>query len=398
MLRTHLSVFFSGLIACLFFLPGILSAAIVWELYDVSSKATLGTYDSYTQCDIARSSRNMAGGNTSCRSVNTPITPGESSLSNMQTELEDALGESARVNLISEQQKTSGDTDLKSDTPSSSSSSYELLEPSLIGGTETTNASNYFETIYVYAIGAAGVLAVLMFAIGGIQYMFGGANPASKSKGVAHMSNAVWGIILALSAYLILNTINPDLVDLQVTLPEASIDAEEGEDYDAEAPTEAAGYSPTETNSSGGGSCGGMVVTSAVQTQCSLASSALSSMLSCMHARGVTATVTSLTSSRVGSDLSASRACCGNASCVHATNSCHYGCEYGSFAGEPGYSHAVDIAINGMSQTEWCAIASAAKSCGSGTIWGPADACSGAVKYWEGHGTHLHVSTRSCNH
>ncbi|NTV22738.1 MAG: lytic transglycosylase domain-containing protein [Candidatus Yonathbacteria bacterium] len=122
--------------------------------------------------------------------------------------------------------KETGSIPLKSDTPSSSSSSYELLEPSLIGGTETTNASNYFETIYVYAIGAAGVLAVLMFAIGGIQYMFGGANPASKSKGVAHMSNAVWGIILALSAYLILNTINPDLVDLQVTLPEASIDAE----------------------------------------------------------------------------------------------------------------------------------------------------------------------------
>ncbi|NTV44395.1 MAG: lytic transglycosylase domain-containing protein [Candidatus Yonathbacteria bacterium] len=99
---------------------------------------------------------------------------------------------------------------------------YILLEPSVVGGQESMNASDYFSNIYTVAIASAGVLAVLMFAIGGIQYMFSGAGGA-KSNGRTKMVNAVFGIILALAAWLILNTINADLVDLNVNLPDALV-------------------------------------------------------------------------------------------------------------------------------------------------------------------------------
>ncbi|NTV44397.1 MAG: hypothetical protein HGA67_01725 [Candidatus Yonathbacteria bacterium] len=99
---------------------------------------------------------------------------------------------------------------------------YTLLEPSVVGGQASMNASDYFSNIYTVAIASAGVLAVLMFAIGGIQYMFSGAGGA-KSNGRTKMVNAVFGIILALAAWLILNTINPDLVNLGMTLPDATV-------------------------------------------------------------------------------------------------------------------------------------------------------------------------------
>ena len=272
-------------------------------------------------------------------------------------------------------------------------SQYTLLEPSIVGGQTSVDAGTYLSTLYTYAIGVAGVLAVIMFAIGGIHYMF----PGKESKGKEFMTNAVFGIILALAAYLILNTINPDILKSNISLPTGTTTAvapppvQEDDDYEAGAPT---------TPVSGtAGSCGGMNVS--VPSQCALASSELNGILSCMKGKGITATVTSVTSQSVGGNLTASQACCGTASCTHSTNSCHYGCPAtlsGSWQGEKGYSHAVDIGINGMSQSSWCAIATVAKSCGAGMIWGPADACSGAVKYYSGHGTHLHISTRSCNH
>jgi hypothetical protein len=100
-------------------------------------------------------------------------------------------------------------------------STYTLLEPSIVGGQTSVDAGTYLSTLYTYAIGVAGVLAVIMFAIGGIHYMF----PGKESKGKEFMTNAVFGIILALAAYLILNTINPDILKSNISLPTATVTA-----------------------------------------------------------------------------------------------------------------------------------------------------------------------------
>ena len=94
-------------------------------------------------------------------------------------------------------------------------SAYEALEslPNLTGE-ETTSLGGYLSNIYALGIGLAGVLAVLMIVIGGIQYIGSGMSPSGKSDAKDRITNAVLGLLLALLSWLILNTIDPNLVSL----------------------------------------------------------------------------------------------------------------------------------------------------------------------------------------
>ena len=49
---------------------------------------------------------------------------------------------------------------------------YELLEPINIKGADSSvSLSGYLETIFAFGISLAGILAVLMIVIGGIEYI-----------------------------------------------------------------------------------------------------------------------------------------------------------------------------------------------------------------------------------
>jgi hypothetical protein len=98
---------------------------------------------------------------------------------------------------------------------------YTMLEPSLVGqdAGSTIDAVSYLSAIYKYGIGVAGGLAVIIFAIGGIYYMF----PGQETKGKEFMKRAVQGVLIALGAYLLLNTINFHLLDMNVSLPTAGV-------------------------------------------------------------------------------------------------------------------------------------------------------------------------------
>ena len=63
--------------------------------------------------------------------------------------------------------------------------------------------------LYVYGVGLVAIIAVIMLVIGGVQYMVAGEKDPSSAK--ESIRNAIWGLILALTSYLILYTINPDL-------------------------------------------------------------------------------------------------------------------------------------------------------------------------------------------
>ncbi len=71
---------------------------------------------------------------------------------------------------------------------------------------------NYVNAIFKIGIGLAGVFAVLMIVIGGVQYIGGAANPSARSEAKGKITNAIFGLLLALSAWLILYIINPDLL------------------------------------------------------------------------------------------------------------------------------------------------------------------------------------------
>jgi len=69
----------------------------------------------------------------------------------------------------------------------------------------------YITGVYQFLIGFSITIAIIMLMVGGVQYMLGGGVPAQIQKAKGRMKNAVIGLILLLSTYLILYTTNPDL-------------------------------------------------------------------------------------------------------------------------------------------------------------------------------------------
>jgi len=86
---------------------------------------------------------------------------------------------------------------------------------------EKTDLATYIVTIYKFGIWTIGIAALLMITLGGIMYVTSAGNNSSMQKAKGIISDALIGVIMALSSWLILYTINPDL--LKVKLPDASM-------------------------------------------------------------------------------------------------------------------------------------------------------------------------------
>lgn len=69
--------------------------------------------------------------------------------------------------------------------------------------------------IYVWSLGVGALLALLMTVIGGYYYMTAHGNAEQSAKGVEMIWGSVIGLALLFGAYLLLRTINPDLVDFK---------------------------------------------------------------------------------------------------------------------------------------------------------------------------------------
>lgn len=111
---------------------------------------------------------------------------------------------------------------------------YCLLAP--IGGKSViTNAElpDYFNLVYKIGIGIAGVLAVIMLVFGGIQYMSTDAL-SGKSDGKDKMTRAILGLILALGSFVILNTVNPQLLDFTFNIDKLNIEVESDTPHSAD--------------------------------------------------------------------------------------------------------------------------------------------------------------------
>jgi hypothetical protein len=80
--------------------------------------------------------------------------------------------------------------------------------------------------VFNLLISLAAVFAVLMIVIGGFQYMSTDAIQG-KSAGRERIKNAIFGLILVLGAYLILYTINPKLLELNLSVDSVTV-AQEG--------------------------------------------------------------------------------------------------------------------------------------------------------------------------
>ena len=161
-------------------------------------------------------------------------------------------------------------------------SGYVLLEPlpGLINieNTGPSGFADYLNKIFAVVIGVAGLLAVLMLVINGIQYMMTDS-VFQKGEAKSGIGNALLGLFLALGAFVILNTINPDLVNLNLRVEKVSIDINDMPmivgprgsalgDYIVGAPWPPTGTTPSENEARNKLSAAGITVTSSTNTIC----------------------------------------------------------------------------------------------------------------------------------
>ena len=91
-----------------------------------------------------------------------------------------------------------------------------VAEISIGGKSKFKDMGDYVATVYNYVLGIASIMAVVIIIIAGIQWIVSAGNSETISSAKKRISGALIGLVLAYGSYLILNTINPNLVKLRL--------------------------------------------------------------------------------------------------------------------------------------------------------------------------------------
>lgn len=100
---------------------------------------------------------------------------------------------------------------------------YTLLEPSILidqNGTQPPTEyglGGYLKTLYLLMFVLIISATVFYFIIGGLEYITSDI-PGIKLDGKSKIWKALLGLGIALTSYLILNLINPDLLNINLIL------------------------------------------------------------------------------------------------------------------------------------------------------------------------------------
>lgn len=99
---------------------------------------------------------------------------------------------------------------------------YTLLAPfgNILSG--TVSLSSYLQGIFQVTIGIGGVLAVIMLVKCGIE-LVGSTSPSAKSAAKECIGGAILGVFLGVASWVILNTINSDLLKNELTLGDIAV-------------------------------------------------------------------------------------------------------------------------------------------------------------------------------
>lgn len=87
--------------------------------------------------------------------------------------------------------------------------------PGVIDAEAAKDPSKFFNGMFTFGISIAGFLAVLMIAVGGIQYMSTDA-VSGKTEGKDRITYAIMGLLLVLFSWVLLNQINPNILNLDI--------------------------------------------------------------------------------------------------------------------------------------------------------------------------------------
>lgn len=95
-------------------------------------------------------------------------------------------------------------------------SGITVTEIAFGGKKEFANLGDFLKTNFDLAIAVAGILAVIMIIIAGVQWVTSGGNSEMISSAKKRIGGALTGLLIAYLSYTILNTINPALVNLRL--------------------------------------------------------------------------------------------------------------------------------------------------------------------------------------
>jgi len=76
------------------------------------------------------------------------------------------------------------------------------------------NLSEIVAWFYYFIIGVAGLSAFVMLVMGGVKYLTSAGNPSAIGDAKDQIKSALLGLLIILTAWLVLQVINPDLTIL----------------------------------------------------------------------------------------------------------------------------------------------------------------------------------------
>ena len=86
----------------------------------------------------------------------------------------------------------------------------------------TPSFGDYLKNLYNFILSTAAILGVVMLTVAGVQYASAGLSEKAMSSAKERATSAILGLLLALSAYLILYTINPKLLEFDLSIDKSS--------------------------------------------------------------------------------------------------------------------------------------------------------------------------------
>ncbi len=95
----------------------------------------------------------------------------------------------------------------------------EINIPNVFSGKQTVDddfAGKYVRAVYIYFIWIIGILSTVMVIYGGIRWVAAAGNPGRISDARETVNNAIIGLIIALTSYTLLFTIDPNLTRLNL--------------------------------------------------------------------------------------------------------------------------------------------------------------------------------------
>lgn len=99
---------------------------------------------------------------------------------------------------------------------------YTALEP--IPGLQESGSASFADvlnSLFKVLFSISGLIAVGMLTVGGIQYMVSEV-PGIKKEALEQARAAIYGILILAGSWLILHTINPNLLEFNLTFPQSS--------------------------------------------------------------------------------------------------------------------------------------------------------------------------------